>query len=71
MQPVKIDCANKDWKLLLKTNLQDGVEADLVNFYYTENGEFCEMIAFAHAMEFTLDARNSAGFFRRRIARGG
>ena len=68
MQPARIDCADKDWKMLLKTRLQEGCEVDLANFYYTENGQFCETLAFSHSMQFRLDARNSAGFFRKRSA---
>lgn len=64
-EPAKIDCANKDWKTAVKTHLQQGTEVDLSNFYYTENGQFCEMMALAHSMQFRLDAKNSAGFFRK------
>jgi hypothetical protein len=68
MQPVRIDCADDDWMTLLKNKLQEKSEVDLANFHYTVNGKFCETLAFAHAMEFRLDAKNSAGFFRKRSA---
>lgn len=66
VQPIKIDCANPDWQALLKSKLQEGREVDLSSFFYTEHGQLCETLALAHGMEFRLDARNHAGFFRKR-----
>jgi hypothetical protein len=66
MKPLKIDCAVKNWKALLKRNLQDGIEVTLDNFYYTENGQFCELLALSHSMHFRLDVRTKAGHFTKR-----
>jgi hypothetical protein len=51
---------------VLKVNLQDGDEVDLTNFDYTADGQLCEMLSLTHGMIFRLDAKNQAGFFRRR-----
>jgi hypothetical protein len=66
MKPLNIDCADKDWKALLKRNLQEGIEVTLDNFYYTEDGQFCELLAMSHSMNFRLDVRNKAGHFTKR-----
>ena len=66
MKPLKINCADKDWQSLLKRNLQEGIEVTLDNFYYTENGQLCEMLAISHSMDFRLDARNQTGHFTKR-----
>jgi hypothetical protein len=68
MRPLKINCAEKDWKTLLKRNLQDGIEVDLENFDYTSEGQFCEMLAISHSMGLRLDVRNKCGQFRKRPA---
>ena len=65
MKPLKIDCANENWKSLLKRNLQDGIEATLDNFDYTADGQFCELLAVSHSMNFRLDVRNKVGHFTR------
>jgi hypothetical protein len=66
MKPLTINCADKDWKLLLKRNLQEGTEVILDNFYYTEEGQFCEMLALSHSMDFRLDVRSKTGHFTSR-----
>jgi hypothetical protein len=68
MNPVKISCAEPDWRNVLKTDLQDGLDVDLTNFDYTLDGQFCELLAMSHSMQFKLDARNGAGFFRKKSA---
>ena len=66
MKPLTIDCADKNWKSLLKRNLQEGIKVTLGNFDYTVDGQFCELLALSHCMSFRLDARNHAGRFRKR-----
>ncbi len=66
MKPLKIDCANEDWKSLLKRNLQEGIEVTLNNFSYTIDGQLCETLALSHSMNFRLDARSNAGHFSKR-----
>jgi hypothetical protein len=68
MKPLNIDCAEKDWRTLLKRNLQDGIEVTLDNFDYSTDGQFCEILAISHSMDFRLDVRNKAGKFRKRAA---
>jgi hypothetical protein len=68
MKPAAIDCANRDWKAFLKNTLQDGQEADLMNFDYTVDGHFCEMLAMAHGLIFKLDVSHNAGSFRKRAS---
>jgi hypothetical protein len=68
MKPLKINCGDENWKSLLKRNLQDGIEVTLENFAYTTDGQFCELLALAHSMNFRLDARNSAGHFTKRAS---
>ncbi len=70
MKPLKIDCSGKDWKTLLKRNLQDGIEVTLENFNYTVDGQFCELLALSHFMSFRLNVRDHAGMFRKRPAFG-
>jgi len=65
MSPIIISCKASDWKNVLKVNLQDGIEADLIDFDYTLDGHFCELLAAAHSMRFKLDAQNNTGSFRR------
>jgi hypothetical protein len=65
MRTVRIDCVDKDWKMLLKKNLQDGDEVDLIDFDYTLDGPFCEMLAIAHSMRFTIRPESKAGFFKK------
>jgi hypothetical protein len=66
MKPLKIDCADENWKSLLKRNLQEGIEVTLDNFSYTADGQFCELLAISHSMSFRLDVRNKAGHFTKR-----
>lgn len=66
MKPLIIDCADANWKPLLKRNLQDGIEVTLDSFDYTADGQFCELLAFTHAMIFRLNVRNKTGHFTKR-----
>jgi hypothetical protein len=66
VSPIIISCKAPDWRDVLKVNLQDGDEVDLTNFDYTADGQLCEMLSLTHGMIFRLDAKNQAGFFRRR-----
>lgn len=61
---IRIDCAQENWRTLLKRNLQDEIEVDLENLDYETCGEFCELLAVSHSMSFRLDARNRVGKFR-------
>ena len=70
MKPITIDCSDKDWKSLLKRNLQEGIEVILDHFDYTADGQFCELLALSHSMSFRLDARNRVGRFRKRPLAG-
>jgi hypothetical protein len=65
MRPLKIDCAENNWKILLKRNLQEEIEVDLLNFDYSIDGLFFEMLAISHSMTLRLDAQNSVGKFRK------
>ena len=66
MKPLRIDCTAENWKSQLKRNLQDRIEVTLDNFDYTTDGQFCELLALAHTMDFRLDVRNKAGRFTKR-----
>jgi hypothetical protein len=68
MKPLNIDCAEKGWRILLKRNLQDGIEVTLDNFDYSIDGQLCEILAISHSMTFRLDVRNKSGKFRKRSA---
>lgn len=67
MPLVKIDCAQDDWKNILKNAIQEGNEAELVNFDYSINGQFCAELTISHALQFVLDPKERAGFFKNRI----
>ena len=66
MKPLRIDCAQEQWKSLLKRNLQDHIEVTLDSFDYTSDGQFCDLLALSHSMDFRLDVRNKAGRFTKR-----
>ena len=66
MSPTVLDCNAPLWRNALKTAVQEGNEVDLTNLDYTAEGAFCELLAFAHGMIFTLDAKRSLGSFRLR-----
>ncbi len=68
MKPLNIDFAEKDWRTLLKRNLQDGIEVTLESFDYSADGQLCEILAISHSMTFRLDVRNKTGKFRKRSA---
>ena len=68
MKPLTIDCSDKNWKSLLKRNLQEGIEVILGNFDYDVDGQFCELLALSHSMNFRLDVRNRVGRFIKRPA---
>ena len=69
MNPVNINCASGEWKLLLRRNLQE--ELDLSNFDYTPmDVRFCELLAWSHEMVFSLDANRGTGHFRKNRPRG-
>ena len=40
MRPLKMDCAQANWKVLVKQNLQEGIEVDLDNLDYAVDGVF-------------------------------
>jgi hypothetical protein len=66
MRPLKIDCADGNWKMFLKRNLQEGIEVDLLGLDYLVDGQFCEILAISHSMTLRLDVRNKVGSFRKR-----
>jgi PHP family Zn ribbon phosphoesterase len=61
-----IDCLQPGWKEDLKTELQNGREAKIINFNYTVDGQFCEAVAAAHHMVLTLDSKAHVGSFKKR-----
>jgi hypothetical protein len=61
-----INCLQAGWKEELKTELQNGREAKIINFNYTVDGQFCETVAAAHDMVLTLDAKAHVGSFKKR-----
>jgi hypothetical protein len=65
MRPLKIECANPNWKIALKKNLQEGIEVDLLDLDYLADWQFCDIVAFAHSMTMRLDTRQKTGKFRR------
>jgi len=65
LRPIKIDCADANWKVWLKRNLQEMFEVDLLNFDYAADGMYCELLAMTHSMSIRLDTRNKIGKFRK------
>ena len=65
MRPLKIECANPNWKIILKTNLQEGIEVDLLELDYLADWQFCETVAISHSMTLRLDTRKKTGKFRK------
>ncbi|MDB6122757.1 MAG: hypothetical protein JWQ71_1750 [Pedosphaera sp.] len=63
--PTVVNCLEKDWKVELKTFLQEGFEPQLVNFDYTMEGPFCEMLALAHRMTLTIKHDKGHAFFKK------
>jgi hypothetical protein len=68
MKPIIIDCAEANWKVLLKRNLQEGVEVDLGNFDYDVDGVFCEILAMAHSMTLRYNSRTKSWLFKKQAA---
>jgi hypothetical protein len=50
-----INCKHSDWHETLHAHLFNGIELDLLNFDYSQDGELCEVLARAFVMEFRLD----------------
>jgi len=65
MRPLKIECANPNWRILLKKNLQEGIEADVSELDYAADWQFCEILAISHSMTLRLDTKNKIGKFRK------
>lgn len=65
MRPLKIDCAEANRKVLLKRNLQEGIEVDLENLDYAVDGVLCEILAMSHSMTLPYNARNKAWLFKK------
>jgi hypothetical protein len=65
MRPLKIDCGSADWKKLLKRNLQEGIEVELLGLDYEADGLLCEILAISHSMTFRLDFRKKSAIFRK------
>jgi hypothetical protein len=66
MRVIRIDCAENDWQNILQNAVQDGKEAELVNFDYTTDGQLCERLAISHALQLVLDPKAHAGFLKKR-----
>jgi hypothetical protein len=65
MRPLKIDCAEANWKLLLKRNLQDGIEVDLGNLDCAPDGGFSEILSMSHSMTLRYNARSRTWVFKK------
>ena len=65
MKPLRIDCAEENWKVLLKRNLQDGIEVDLDNLDYGVDGVLCEILAMAHSMTLRYNSRTKSWLFKK------
>jgi hypothetical protein len=58
MNPIVISCKASDWKNALKVNLQDGIEADLINFDYVAGfGEGTQAQQYFRFWQFVHPAR--------------
>ena len=68
MRPLSIDCADANWKVLLKRNLQSGIEVDLENLDYNVDGVLCEVLAMAHSMTLRYNARTKSWVFKKQSA---
>lgn len=68
MRPLRIDCAEENWKVLLKRNLQEGIEVDLDNLDYNVDGVLCEVLAMAHSMTLRYSARSKSWLFKKPAA---
>lgn len=67
MRPMRIDCSKGDWENILRDAVQDGKEAELVNFDYRMDGQLCEALAISHARHFVLDPKSRTGFFKKHV----
>lgn len=65
MKKIVIDCKSSKWRMVLKSHPQEGREVDLKSFDYTIDGQFCELLTVSHSTTFKLDAKHSAGYFRK------
>ncbi len=65
MRPLRLDCSERNWKVLLKRNLQEGIEADLDNLDYAVDGVFCEILAMSHSMTLRYNSRNRSWVFKK------
>lgn len=65
MRPLKIDCAEANWQVLLKRNLQERIEVDLENLDYASDGVLCEVLALSHSMTLRYNARNKTWVFKK------
>ena len=65
MRPLKIECANPNWRILLKKNLQEGIEADVFDLDYVADWQFCEILSISHSMTLRLDTKKKVGKFRK------
>jgi hypothetical protein len=54
-----IDCSQSGWEALLNGHIQQGREADLINFAYDLHGQFCHFLSDKYHLEFRL-SRDSA-----------
>jgi hypothetical protein len=63
MRPLKIECANPNWRIILKTILQEGIEVHLLGLDYLTDWQFCETVSISHSMTTRIDTRNKTGKF--------
>ena len=64
---MRIDCSKDNWENVLQDAVQEGKEAELVNFDYPTNGQRCETLAISHALHFVLDPKAKAGFLGKTV----
>jgi hypothetical protein len=68
-KPTVVNCSTLRWREALKSELQAGVEVDLINFDYTADGQIVEMLAISHSLNFSLKAAERRGAFRVKSSR--
>ena len=67
MRPMRIDCSKGDWENILRDAVQDGKEAELVNFDYHTDGQLCATLTICHSVHFVLDPKSRTGFFKKQV----
>ncbi|MDB6024704.1 MAG: hypothetical protein JWM68_927 [Verrucomicrobiales bacterium] len=60
---VELNCSKPEWKVRLKTALQEKRNVTLINLDYTQHGLFCETLSVAHRIPFSIDYKKGVGLF--------